>query len=61
MLRCWLQFKRWIRALLIALSTEQPIDWTKEASKLGRIVQAAEDSGQKRRRIVWRKHRETDA
>ena len=56
MLSVWLQFKRWLRALLIGLSMEQPVDWTKEASKLGKIIQQVEKSSSEpeRRRIGWR-------
>lgn len=51
MLSAWLQLKRWLRALLIALSTEQPVDWTKEANKLGTIIEQAEEP---KRKLGWR-------
>lgn len=55
MLSVWLQFKRWLRTLLIALSTEQPVDWTKEASKLGTIIQEVDKSStEPRRRLIDR-------
>lgn len=59
MLSVWLQFKRWLRTLLIALSTEQPVDWTKEASKLGTIIEQVDKSSSEpaRRRIGWRRKR----
>lgn len=59
MLSVWLQFKRWLRNLLIALSTEQPVDWTKEASKLGTIIEQVDKSNSEpaRRRIGRRLRR----
>jgi len=55
MLSVWLQFKRWLRTLLIALSTEQPVDWTKEASKLGTIIEQVEQPpSEPRRRLIDR-------
>lgn len=55
MLSVWLQFKRWLRTLLIALSTEQPVDWTKEASKLGTIIEQVEPPpSEPKRRLIGR-------
>lgn len=64
MLPVWIRFKRWIRSLLVSLSTDKPIDWTEKGRELGKIIQdakAAEGSEPKRRRIGWRLRRRTDA
>lgn len=38
MLRTWLQFKRWLRSLLLALSLKQKINWVEKFNQLADIL-----------------------
>jgi len=38
MLRTWLQFKRWLRSLLLSLSLKQKINWPDQIDQLMNIL-----------------------
>ena len=55
MLPLWLQFKRWVRKLLVTLSLGKPVDWIDTADELGRIIKQVEQKPEPPRRRLFRR------